>query len=132
MAFFNRLSEERIDPVQALARIAQSDGQLAAYAQSHGFSATDLELLVRLYTHYKASLVDWTGIALTDFALLQQQADEVLDSFERSGHVFRHVIVDEYQDTNTIQERLFFKLAAGHQNIQGFSGHRQNHPHHPA
>ena len=117
MAFFNRLSEEHIDPLQALARIAQSDGQFAAYAQRHEFSDADLDLLIKLYTHYKASLVDRNGIPLTDFALLQQQADEVLDSFDRSGHVFKHVIVDEYQDTNTIQERLFFKLAAGHQNI---------------
>ena len=27
------------------------------------------------------------------------------------------MIIDEYQDTNTIQEQLFFRLATGHQNI---------------
>jgi superfamily I DNA/RNA helicase len=31
--------------------------------------------------------------------------------------VFHHVIIDEYQDTNAVQERLFFKLAEGSKNL---------------
>src|SRR5207247_10229569 len=30
---------------------------------------------------------------------------------------FSHVIVDEYQDTNPVQERIFFRLATGYRNI---------------
>jgi DNA helicase-2/ATP-dependent DNA helicase PcrA len=53
----------------------------------------------------------------TDFALLQQEALRVLNGHDGAAHVFQHVIVDEYQDTNTIQERLFFRLAAGRRNL---------------
>ena len=31
--------------------------------------------------------------------------------------IFKHVIIDEYQDTNAIQEKIFFKLAEHHQNL---------------
>jgi len=31
--------------------------------------------------------------------------------------VFKHIIIDEYQDTNSIQEKIFFQLANGSQNI---------------
>ena len=30
---------------------------------------------------------------------------------------FRFLIVDEYQDTNTVLERIFFKLAKGYKNL---------------
>ena len=50
--------------------------------------------------------------ARTDFSLLQQDALNILEANPCAGDVFSHVIVDEYQDTNTIQERIFFKLAA--------------------
>ena len=53
----------------------------------------------------------------TDFALSQQEAYRIVETCTGSDQVFRHVIVDEYQDTNTIQERLFFKLAAGTGNL---------------
>ena len=34
-----------------------------------------------------------------------------------SGTVFQHVIVDEYQDTNTIQKKIYMQLASGNKNI---------------
>src|SRR5262249_45409065 len=34
-----------------------------------------------------------------------------------SERVFKHIIIDEYQDTNRIQELLFFKLSGGTQNF---------------
>ncbi|NLE75137.1 MAG: ATP-dependent helicase, partial [Chloroflexi bacterium] len=53
----------------------------------------------------------------TDFSLIQQEAYDALRDLHNAGTVFRHVIIDEYQDTNTIQERLFFTLAQGHRNL---------------
>lgn len=41
----------------------------------------------------------------------------MLDHFPGVRDVFKHVIVDEYQDTNTVQERIYFTLAAGHRNF---------------
>jgi DNA helicase-2/ATP-dependent DNA helicase PcrA len=117
LALFNRFSEECIDPDRALRKLQTGDTELLAYLGDHELDAEQVALLLRLYIAYKESLADENGAGLTDFALLQQEAFRVLQAFEGSGHVFRHVIVDEYQDTNTIQERIFFKLAAGSGNI---------------
>jgi len=117
MAFFNRLSEECVDPHSALDKIRAAAPELLAYFAQHDIDPDGLELLFRLCIQYRQSLSGRPYVSYTDFALLQQAAYDVLDGFSGSGHVFQHVIVDEYQDTNTIQERIFFKLAAGHKNI---------------
>ncbi len=118
--FFNRLSEECIDPACALDQLHDDDLDLISHFIEHGFDLDGLdglELLFRLYQQYRQSLVERPNVQFTDFALLQQAAYDVLEDFDGSAQVFQHVIVDEYQDTNTIQERIFFRLAAGHKNI---------------
>ncbi len=106
IAFFNRISEECIDA---------SDVRRKARNAS-------LRRLLDLYAEYKTSLSEVTP-QLTDFSLLQQRALDALDDLDRhqgnpaSGSVLKYIIIDEYQDTNTVQERLFFKLAAGYKNI---------------
>ncbi len=116
-AFFNRLSEECIDPTRALETLQTPDKDLEHYFNEHDIDPDGLELLIRLYRQYRRSLLDRRAVQLTDFALLQQAAFDVIDRLDGSEDIFRHVIVDEYQDTNTIQERIFFCLAAGHKNI---------------
>ena len=59
----------------------------------------------------------YRGMERTDLSLLQQLALNHCRSTDESQHVLRHVIVDEYQDTNHVQESLFFHLAAGHRNL---------------
>jgi len=116
-AFFNRLSEECIDPTRALEQLRAADPEVMNYCAQHNIDSEGLELLYRLYREYRQSLSDRQNVPLTDFALLQQAAFDTLTQLNGSEEVFQHVIVDEYQDTNTIQERIFFHLAAGHQNI---------------
>jgi DNA helicase II / ATP-dependent DNA helicase PcrA len=99
IAFFNRLSEECIDPS---AIKAEGDDLLNAVG--------------KMYAAYRAKLVERT-VPYTDFSLLQQEALSVLERNPNAPRIFRHVIVDEYQDTNTVQERIFFRLAAGEKNI---------------
>lgn len=101
ISLFNRFSEESVDP--SAIRERTEDEMLKA--------------LIDLYDYYKRSLTPETGVPFIDFALLQQKAFERLEQCLTSETVFKHVIIDEYQDTNTIQERLFFKLAKGHKNI---------------
>lgn len=110
--FFNRLSEECVDPVAALSAIERGDlpGELQV------IDRLGLSLLLRLYMAYRQSLSE-RPVPATDFSLLQQEAFEVLQGFAGAGDVFRHVIIDEYQDTNTIQERLIFRLGQGSGNI---------------
>jgi DNA helicase-2/ATP-dependent DNA helicase PcrA len=100
IALFNRLSEECFDPQRAVT--TEKDPVF------HN--------LIRMYSYYRKSLEDG-GLLRTDFALLQDYALQVLERSDASGQVFRHVIIDEYQDTNAIQERLFFRLARGYKNI---------------
>ena len=101
LSFFNRLSEEMIDPVTARKRT--QDGTLRA--------------LLDGYEAYRLLLRGDGGVSFTDLSLLQTVAVEHLQQNAKSGHVFRHVIVDEYQDTNPVQERIFLQLASGYKNI---------------
>jgi DNA helicase II / ATP-dependent DNA helicase PcrA len=101
ITFFNRLSEECVDP--AIARHRSRDEGLLT--------------LLDLYEAYRRSLRQNTDRPLTDFSLLQQEALRVLERSSSSKDVFQHIIIDEYQDTNAVQERLFFKLAEGRKNL---------------
>ena len=100
LALFNRLTEECLDPAQCLERTADPT----------------FKRLLLLYDAYRRSLVS-EELRTTDFALLQQHGLDLIAATSAGSGVFRHVIIDEYQDTNTVQERLFFKLAATHRNI---------------
>lgn len=69
-----------------------------------------LRKLLRMYGAYQE-------LALTDLSLLQQAALEHCRATKGTNSVLRHIIVDEYQDTNYVQEAIFFHLAGGHRNL---------------
>ena len=52
-----------------------------------------------------------------DLSLLQQEALRIIKGNPASGKVFKHIIIDEYQDTNAVQEQLFFGMAKGGVNL---------------
>lgn len=116
-SIFNRFSEECIDPERSLELLAHKNKELNKYMEQQGISKEQIERLLKLYSAYLQSLQTSTNLRRTDFALLQQEAFRVLEHYSSAGQVFKHVIVDEYQDTNTIQEQIFFKLASGSNNI---------------
>ena len=99
IGLFNRFSEEHINP----SSIKTSDASLKA--------------LLKMYQHYINSLQINHYTNEVDFSLLQQDAFTTIESFPHSGNVFKHLIIDEYQDTNAIQEKLYFSLAKGSKNI---------------
>jgi len=117
LSLFNRFSEEMIAPDRALARLREPGTELQTYLAAQPFTADSLCLLLRLYDTYRQSLVDENGARQTDFSLLQQEAYELIRGAEGTSRAFKYVIVDEYQDTNTIQERIFFELAKATGNI---------------
>jgi DNA helicase-2/ATP-dependent DNA helicase PcrA len=94
VALFNRFSEECLDPEQAARRTREPV----------------LKQLLRMYGAYR-------DLKLTDLSLLQQAALNHCLATPQSRGVLRHVIVDEYQDTNLVQESLFFHIAAGRRNL---------------
>jgi DNA helicase-2/ATP-dependent DNA helicase PcrA len=97
---FNRFSEEHFDPSNA--------------------STEDPTLLplIKMYAHYLKMLRErHPRISTVDLSLLQLEAYRSIISSQKGKHVYKHIIIDEYQDTNSIQEKIFFELGKGHKNI---------------
>lgn len=95
---FNRFTEESILPQVELE--CEEDWQR-------------MRKLFEMYLQHLGS----EEVRKVDLSLLQQEALAVLRANPESGNLFDHIIVDEYQDTNSIQEELFFHLAQGSRNI---------------
>jgi DNA helicase-2/ATP-dependent DNA helicase PcrA len=99
---FNRIVEDRVD----------TDRMLAT-------SEVNLKRAVELYQDYAAEL---EREKLVDFAHLQLHFLQFLNSPQAAVFLqgdgtstrpgVRHVLVDEYQDTNPIQELIYFQLAS--------------------
>ncbi|HEX8565189.1 MAG TPA: ATP-dependent DNA helicase [Pyrinomonadaceae bacterium] len=99
ITLFNRFSEEILLPDEIF---DQADD--------------DLKPILTMYRGYLDRLKG-QGAAQTDFSLLQQKALDLLETNRTACETFKHVIIDEYQDTNAVQECIFFKLAECHQNL---------------
>lgn len=110
LAFFNRLSEERLDADTVR-------NQLYQVNLPDNVNRATLEALINMYGYYLLLLQPAGLPARVDFSYLQQEAWKLLQQQPDSGNVFRHIIIDEYQDTNAIQEEIFFTLAGGHKNL---------------
>lgn len=100
IGFFNRMSEEDFD--NSLLKSDTSDAAEKA--------------LFKMTIKYR-ELLKGEHADRVDFANLQQKALAYISQDLLSGQVFKHVIVDEYQDTNTIQQKIYLKLAEGNKNI---------------
>jgi len=109
IALFNRLSEESLEP-ESLARRYRN-------AKLSDIESRTKQKLIRMYGEYLEILRETGPAQSIDFALLQKKAFEQLLLKKETRSVFRHVIIDEYQDTNAIQEKIFFHLASGYENI---------------
>lgn len=100
-AWLNKLSEEVIDP-----NSLQQDSDEAVAA------------LGKWYAHYLALLEQEN---LLDFSVIQLEALKLLENrpavLAELQEKIRYFMVDEYQDTNTVQERLLFTLAGERKNI---------------
>jgi DNA helicase II / ATP-dependent DNA helicase PcrA len=99
ISFFNRISEESIS-TEAL---AESPDEM-------------IRLLSKIYSSYLKSL-HTDKRKMVDFSLLQREALQLISEIPTSKALFKHIIIDEYQDTNSIQEKIFFQLAADCKNI---------------
>ncbi|MDF7806565.1 ATP-dependent helicase [Pontiellaceae bacterium B12219] len=94
-------------------------GDLAVAVNDH-FELTDVnaEQVLNVLEQYQARKKEQNAM---DFDDLLVYALKLLDEHEnvrsRYQSEFRYVLVDEYQDTNAIQERLVHQLIAGHGNL---------------
>lgn len=100
ISLFNRCSEESIG-VDAARR--KRDDVLRA--------------LLAMYGEYRVMLSEDPEREMTDLSLVQEHAYRRLCASPQGRSLFRHVIVDEYQDTNAIQEKIYFHLAGESKNL---------------
>lgn len=99
--YVNNLSEELITPDEL---IADND--------------TDVVALGRVFQTYNEligenDLLDFSSIMAETHRMLTEHR-EVLDEIRKK---ITHIMIDEYQDTNTVQEQLVFLLAGENENI---------------
>lgn len=104
--FFNRISEEA--PVlddwrETFNRLGPEEGHLG-YAK-----------IFDLYQSYRSSLAG--PPVRSDLSSLQEETLDYLRRCDKSSEVFKYIIIDEYQDTNAVQERIVFDLAKGSGNL---------------
>jgi DNA helicase-2/ATP-dependent DNA helicase PcrA len=110
------LDEARWPPKQAQAFInARKDEGLRPQHIDTSYSPVATQL-VRIYTAYEAAcqragVIDFAELLLRTLELLRDN-DSLLEHYQ---HRFRHILVDEFQDTNTIQYALI-RLLAGDSN----------------
>ncbi|MGL4903402.1 MAG: ATP-dependent DNA helicase [Cetobacterium sp.] len=83
-----------------------------------GLELTDDSFLSKAYRDYEKMLEEENVI---DFSSIQKEAFRVLKNNEVALKAFtdkiKYIMIDEYQDTNTIQEKLIFLIAGETQNI---------------
>ena len=99
-SYFNKITEELVDVTQLLAA-----------------SDPFLRNIGKAYTTYQAALLQNNRL---DFAHQQKLVYDLLLNPDIAGPITRgikYVMVDEYQDTNFIQEQLLLKLTEGTRNL---------------
>lgn len=101
IALFNRFSEERLNIQDAISKTDEKDG---------------LFFILKMYQEYRNILTEGEMFDKCDLSLLQDKALSVVEDYSLASKIFKYIIVDEYQDTNSIQEQLYFSLA-GNKNI---------------
>lgn len=100
-AFVNNLSEELVDPEELM---EDADPSIAAMGR---MLAVYRELLA------DENLMDFSSIQVEAYHLLHEYP-EVLEELQAK---ITHIMVDEYQDTNFIQEQIVFLLGGESKNI---------------
>ncbi|MGM9987309.1 MAG: ATP-dependent helicase [Bacillaceae bacterium] len=101
ISIFNRFSEENVPSEKIKNNAIKNEDKI-------------LLQIAKLYEWYKEKLY---AKNMVDFSLLQQRALHQLLENEHTIYEFEHVVIDEYQDTNRIQEQLFFRLAKGNKKL---------------
>ena len=112
------LDEEHWPPRQVQWFINSQKEEGRRSAALHGTGDAHQQTLIRVYTHYEETckrlgLVDFAELLLSALELLEQN-QSLRESYQQR---FQHVLVDEFQDSNTIQYRWLKCLALAHGQI---------------
>ncbi len=113
------LDTKRMSPRSVAAAISAAKNEMLspeAYAASS--DNPHVARVARIYSTYQerlrlANAMDFDDLLLNAVAMLRTDAS-VLESYQRR---FTHLLVDEYQDTNGVQNQLVMLLADRHRNL---------------
>jgi DNA helicase II / ATP-dependent DNA helicase PcrA len=110
---------KRYPPRAIRAQISGAKNQLVdadAYAQAQG--SVFEETTAGVYTLYEKRMLEANAMDFDDLLVRTVNALELFEEVrERWRRTFRHVLVDEYQDTNHAQYRLLQLLTSEHGNL---------------
>ena len=113
------IDDQKVNPKHIRERISRCKDQLQSSEKVAGNNTDfDDELFVSIYLNYEEKLRYCHGVDFGDLiaktVLLFSLAPEVLEEYRQK---FRHVLVDEYQDTNYAQYVFINQLVKKHQSI---------------
>ena len=113
----NNLDDKKFPPNKMLAGIGKAKNELVTPEQ-YGASNYISEITKRVYQRYQDILVANNAMDFDDLlmntVLLFEQRPDILQKYQEK---YRHVLVDEFQDTNTVQYIFLQRLAALRENI---------------
>jgi DNA helicase II / ATP-dependent DNA helicase PcrA len=106
------LDEKRFQPAKMLNHISAAKNELVT-AELYAASNYIAEVTRRVYAHYQELLrannaMDFDDLLMNAVLLFDQRPD-VLAQYQQK---YEHILVDEFQDTNTTQYALLTRLAA--------------------
>jgi len=119
------LDDKTYKPGMVLGRISMAKNNLitaAAYSRNEELNQQDKNAnrpkfgdIFAAYTErcFRAGAMDFDDILINTYTLLEKFPDVC----HKWQHRFKYVMVDEYQDTNTVQYMITKRIAAVHQNI---------------
>lgn len=113
------LDTKRFSPKSIAAQISAAKNELIdfeSYAKrAEGIFERKISDIYRLYQQklLQANAMDFDDLVMLVVHLFQSNS-KVLQRYQRR---FRHLLVDEYQDTNMAQNELVFLLGSEHQNV---------------
>ncbi|MXZ31639.1 MAG: AAA family ATPase [Acidimicrobiia bacterium] len=115
------LDTRRSSPQATHGRISAAKNDMVspeAYAASAAESQFRLAETARVYAEYqrrllRAGAVDFDDLLTLTVRLFREHPDVLADYQDR----FRHILVDEYQDTNRAQNEIVLMLGARHRNV---------------
>ena len=110
---------KRFPPRAVHAKVSGAKNQLidaSAYAETQG--SVFEEVVAEAFPLYEKRMLEANAMDFDDLLVRTVNAVELFDEVrERWRRTFRHVLVDEYQDTNHAQYRLLQLLAGEHRNL---------------
>lgn len=113
------LDSKRFPPRSVHSSISAAKNEMVGVREYRERAATPAERKIAdVYEEYQARLrkagaMDFDDLLLVTVELFQKNPD-VLEHYQRR---FRHILVDEYQDTNPVQNELVLLLASAHHNV---------------